>query len=80
MCHVERFKNAFVQDLIPRFTRNRGKRVRSNLVAEIVVQIMVAEPVNSLQIIDKVETFVVRDKDVVITPDPIKRLFHSSSM
>lgn len=69
-----------MQDLIPRFTRNRGKRVRSNLVAEIVVQIMVAEPVNSLQIIDKVETFVVRDKDVVITPDPIKRLFHSSSM
>ena len=69
-----------MQDLIPRFTRNRGKRVRSNLVAEIVVQIMVAEPVNSLQIIDKVETFVVRDKDVVIAPDPIKRLFHSSSM
>lgn len=69
-----------MQDLIPRFTRNRGKRVRSNLVAEIVVQIMVAEPVNSLQILDKVETFVVRDKDVVIAPDPIKRLFHSSSM
>ena len=54
--------------------------MRSNLVAEIVVQIMVAEPVNSLQILDKVETFVVRDKDVVIAPDPIKRLFHSSSM